>query len=290
MIKAELASRFFAFMTEREAIRLRKEAGQPWPWTQDPILQKYKFTNVHREHDATSRALISEFYEAHYHDDREIILLNCAIARYFGTIEFMRAIGWQTAFRPEFLKKRARHCIDRRERVYTGAYMITSCGISGPKEETIVDVFLTDLWKNISHVAGASTSFGAHAPRWQNIVERLQQVMGFGGTGFLAKEVILDTRYTGFWSSPPVDRFTWTPVGPGSMRGASRMLGETTPRRLSVAKTLDVCLELFHSRPKNKLFNSLELHDIQFALCEHDKYERVRLGQGRPRSLYRRPT
>jgi hypothetical protein len=30
----------------------------------------------------------------------------------------------------------------------------------------------------------------------------------------------------------------------------------------------------------------LELHDIQFQLCEFDKYERVRLGEGRPKSKY----
>ena len=31
----------------------------------------------------------------------------------------------------------------------------------------------------------------------------------------------------------------------------------------------------------------LELHDIQFQLCEFDKYERVKHREGRPRSLYK---
>jgi hypothetical protein len=30
----------------------------------------------------------------------------------------------------------------------------------------------------------------------------------------------------------------------------------------------------------------LEMRDIEHSLCEFDKYERVRLGQGRPRSKY----
>ena len=30
----------------------------------------------------------------------------------------------------------------------------------------------------------------------------------------------------------------------------------------------------------------LELRDIEHSLCEFDKYERVRLGQGQPRSKY----
>jgi hypothetical protein len=30
------------------------------------------------------------------------------------------------------------------------------------------------------------------------------------------------------------------------------------------------------------------MRDIEHSLCEFDKYERVRLGQGKPRSLYKR--
>ena len=33
----------------------------------------------------------------------------------------------------------------------------------------------------------------------------------------------------------------------------------------------------------------LTAHDVQFCLCEFDKYERVRLGEGRPRALYKPP-
>jgi hypothetical protein len=34
-------------------------------------------------------------------------------------------------------------------------------------------------------------------------------------------------------------------------------------------------------------YENLTLMDTQNQLCEADKYERVRLGQGRPRSLYK---
>ena len=46
---------FYSFMVKRENIRLRKEAKEPWPWTEDKILQTYKFTNVKREHDRTTK-------------------------------------------------------------------------------------------------------------------------------------------------------------------------------------------------------------------------------------------
>ena len=35
------------FIWEREAIRLARENGHSAPWTKDPVLAKYKFTNIH---------------------------------------------------------------------------------------------------------------------------------------------------------------------------------------------------------------------------------------------------
>ena len=41
----------FYWVAERERIRVRKESGQPFPWTDDPILATYRFCNVRREDD-----------------------------------------------------------------------------------------------------------------------------------------------------------------------------------------------------------------------------------------------
>ena len=45
---------YFNFLNERHLIYLRKSRGEEYPWTPDPILQKYKFTNVFRENDRTT--------------------------------------------------------------------------------------------------------------------------------------------------------------------------------------------------------------------------------------------
>lgn len=274
---------FYKFIIERETIRLKRLVGGPYPWTKDPILRKFKFTNVKREHDKTSMLLKKEFYTPHYEGDREIILLNCAIARYFGTIEFMRTVGWQHRWNPEHIRKVANARMAAGERVFTGAYIITNIGIPGSKIDVVIDEFLADLWKQRKAVVKAAEEL-----RWQPCVERLMQVRGFGGTGFMAKETILDSRYTAFWGGgQPTDKNTWTPVGPGSIRGASRTMN-LWPRKVPKEMALDVCQQLFLARKKfwPKKFVELELTDIQFQLCEFDKYERVRLGEGRPRSLY----
>src|SRR5690606_30251911 len=45
------------WMNERHRIWVRRNAGHKWPWTEDPILREYKFTNVFREYDAVTLEL-----------------------------------------------------------------------------------------------------------------------------------------------------------------------------------------------------------------------------------------
>ena len=82
---------------------------------------------------------------------------------------------------------------------------------------------------------------------------------------------------------------SWTPVGPGSKRGANRIYGFDGGNKASPENTLLCCQQLFLLRKKYlpKDFVKLELHDIQFQLCEFDKYERTRLEEGEPKMRYR---
>ena len=52
----EELDRFIYWQKERERIRVQKEVlKQPPPWTDDPILQEFKFCQVFREDDRTTR-------------------------------------------------------------------------------------------------------------------------------------------------------------------------------------------------------------------------------------------
>ena len=60
--------RLAAWTIEREAIRQRKEAGQAWPWTDEPILAVGRFCNVYREHDRVTRWITANIVEPHRDD------------------------------------------------------------------------------------------------------------------------------------------------------------------------------------------------------------------------------
>ena len=49
---------FFDFCRERERIRVRREAGEPPPWSADPVFQRGRFLNVFREDDRVSKAIL----------------------------------------------------------------------------------------------------------------------------------------------------------------------------------------------------------------------------------------
>lgn len=299
--------KFFDFVKEREAIRLRKEADSSFwvdgkkQWTLDPILANYKFTNVHRHHDRTSQVLIEEFYEPNFNDDQRTLLMNAALFRYFGTYEFAKYIGWTSHDEMdeefwEHVKNKARERINRKQRVFTGAYVITNQGISAPKEEVVVDYFLKGLQKNLSEIIDVRESTDS----WKSVSNIMRRIPGFGGSGFMTKEVLLDTTYTGFWKTrymdgegvnftKPKDWWEWTPVGPGARRGSSRVNGDESakPDNEEVSLYTILSLTLEQNKFLNENIERLAPHDIQFQLCEFDKYERVRLGQGKPRSRYR---
>ncbi len=289
-------SDYFAFLREREQIRLRKGADLSYPWTDDPILRSYKFTNVRRHHDRTSMELISRFYSWASDADPKEILMNAALFRYFGTWEFAAAIGWQSyeGFDFDGIKELASSRLRDKERVFTGAYVITNQGISAPKQEVVVDIFLQGLHAQAAEVVAQKDE------GWRKTADVMRKIPGFGGSGFMTKEVLLDTTYTPFWGKPwddsgfsyPGDWMDWTPIGPGARRGAARVMGDDDHQPLSEEAAGEVIFSLLGESINTPGLWPMEWgdlcpHDIQFQLCEFDKYERVRLGQGRPRSTYK---
>ena len=51
---------YWKFAAERQSIFFKKVNKHPLPWTKDPILEKYKFTNAYRASDRISQYLIKE--------------------------------------------------------------------------------------------------------------------------------------------------------------------------------------------------------------------------------------
>lgn len=286
---------FFAFVRERESVRLRKEAGAPFPWTTDEILSTYKFTNVRREHDRTTKRFFDHYADHRSDEYPSVQFLNCAIARYFGDADFVTSLGWVDAKNVSITETILDHVHSYRTgrlgNVFTGAYVISNFGRREPKEEIVCEI-LEDLWQ---HLTQRNLLDLCRDGIWRVVVGYMSGIYGFSGTGFMAKEVTLDTMFfPSIWGGleRPHDYWSWTPIGPGALRGAERVcMGDLCPEqgKFQSDSAFETIMCLYEAQKDHwpSEWGRLSPHDIQFQLCEFDKMERVRLGQGRPRSKYR---
>lgn len=292
-----MVEEFYAFMRERESIRIRRSVGMPRQlWTEDWILQTFKFTNVKREHDRTTQNLVRHFYRKGAWGRQ--LLINCAMARFFGLYETVNDIGWRNTWTVEDRDHIAGVVKSRyanREKVFTSAYIVPNCGEAKPKDEVVIDV--------VSAVAtwaqeNADWFMAPHERRsWQWMIESLcKSVRGMGS--FMAKEVVLDYILFSEWT--PYDWHQWTPVGPGARRGAARVQGDgsllsplSERESLKVIKAVFVHAELlWHDRSlwaqdvSSVTPVDLSITDIQFQFCEFDKYSRAKRKEGRPKTNF----
>lgn len=278
-------SEFFYYMNERESIRLRKEAGEPFPWTDDVALQTYRFTNVKREHDKTTRFFNTYFYNKYRDAPPEQILLNCAIFRYFGTIFFAGSIGWQTDFQPAFLLKTAKDLIASGKSIFTGAYVITNLGIKAPKEDVVIKNFIHSFYYKIPEIVKVIEDTNS----WEAACRKTMEAQGFRGTGFMAKEVLQDVMLTPLLGNC-IDKYTWSPAGPGARKGLNMIVGREPKQSIKEDKALEEMRYLFSIKDEYLMDHvkdlDLTVSDIQWSLCEVSKMFTIR-GGGRGKRKYR---
>ena len=97
-------SAFFNYCKERENIRLLRENGDPFPWTDDPIFQKGRFLNVFREDDRVSKSILS-FANELKHDLPKLIQA-VFFARWCNKQNSLDELSYKMLLEPEKLLKK----------------------------------------------------------------------------------------------------------------------------------------------------------------------------------------
>ena len=127
---------FYNWINERHAIYQARVRGDSPPWTEDPILREYKFTNPFRENDRTTVWMRQNWTKPNDNKKAGEIIFNCCMFRMIGTIEFANAHGWVNAdaleWDPEKTVKIINDRLDQGLKTFTGAYIITNQGIKKP--------------------------------------------------------------------------------------------------------------------------------------------------------------
>lgn len=270
-------------MNERHHIYLRRQRGEPYPWTEDEILRTYKFTNVFRQLDRGTVHLTTQI-ETHSLSLDET-LFNVLTYRMYNRVETQVYLGWIREWNEETKKR----WLSAPSPAFTSAHMTVG------KEFEDKKVTYARTWDEVWRDLPILTEYLKTSPTMEMAFKRLRAQKYFGIGPFIAYEIICDLRFTAIgwhWK----DITTWANIGPGCRRGLQRLGLTPTVNSLRYLykealynpHTIGphiVCHSEFCLNPTPPPF---ELREIEHCLCEFDKYERARLGEGRPKAVYRR--
>lgn len=267
------------FIIARHQIHERRFADNlPKPWTDDPILQQYRFCNVYRELDTVTQWIAQNWRGPHAGDPD--MWFSMAVARWVNWPETLEDIGYPVPWK-------AKHFIATLEKrrtlgakVWTGAYMIGTQGNAMDKNRFIAEGVLQPLWDNRAAL---------RPKEGDTLASFAQRIINVKNQGrFMVGQIVADVKYADPILLNAPDWFSWAVSGPGSRRGLNRVLERELKSHWTDSEFSKVLTEL-RSSVNDDLppwMPRLHAQDLQNCLCEFDKYERVRLGQGRPRSRY----
>ncbi|HWY14385.1 MAG TPA: nucleotide kinase domain-containing protein [Rhizomicrobium sp.] len=275
------------WVREREAIRIRKDAGDAFPWTDDEILKTYRFCNVRREDDRVTvwiRKNIRERFAGHPH----LWFMLCA-ARAINWPDTLHELiddaslhaSWPSdaEFAPQEMAAVLNARADRGEKVFTGAYVITAPATKGASKSTFVATeTLGQLWAS----QAAFTVLFNTLPKLEYVHAVLMRYDGWGP--FMAYQAVVDMRFTPLLDEA-MDLKTWAAAGPGTIRGLNRIFARKLNEQITQRYALSE-LRMIYERVTDATGVAMDFSDVPNILCETDKYLRVKNGEGKPRALY----
>lgn len=270
---------FTTFVIERHRIYRRRLAGDPSPWTADPILRDYKFTNVYRELDRVT-VWIREHWREPFAKEPYLFhaMVIARLVNHPDTLDSLPVPGnWN--------KKRFLQTMHERQdaglNTFNAAYIVSTGGLSLNKADYLAEYVLDPMWKDRERLQPKKGQTLA------SYYELLMQHTGMGG--FIAAQIVADLKYVEPLSDAR-DWWTFVASGPGSRKGMSYLLGFSPTMKWKEHEWREALAELMVLvTPVVKENDMPRLHaqDLQNCLCEFSKWSRTRAGTGRPKQKFK---
>ena len=273
--RAPIYDLYWVFASRRQAAFERRVSGMPSPWSEDPILQRFKFCNVYRAADRVSQFMIREVACAPHHDAAADRLFRIIAFRTFSQPDTWTGVSDRLHRQPtlEDLASGAfEAALDdvKRERggLYTGAFILCATKAFGfdEKHRNHVALFKHMFFER----QAAEHIFNAHS-----LEEVVRFLEGFPLTGpFMSYQIAIDINYSDLVR---FDENDYTQAGPGALRGIKKAfvdLGSYSPNDI-IRRMIDVQEVEFQrlGLPFNGLWGRpLHAIDCQGLFCELDKY------------------
>jgi hypothetical protein len=265
---------YWRFAAARQAVLLRRLAGDPPPWTDDPIVARHRFTNPYRMTDRVSQHLLTAVqYDTAW--DPATLVLRTLLFKVFNRIDTWRLIvaeaGEPTVatFDPALLGRVLSDARAAGRRIYSPAYIVPNPPYGEPEKHRNHLRMLTEMLD-----AGIIDRLVA-ASGLRELFEVLRRVPSLGP--FLAFQYAVDINYSPVTAGGEAG---FVVAGPGAVDGlrkcfATLPAGAEADALLWVAATQEEHFDRLGLTFKPVFGRRLQPIDCQNLFCETDKYARV---------------
>jgi hypothetical protein len=265
---------YWQFAAERQNMFFRRARGESAPWTSDPILRRFRFTNAYRAADRVSQYLIREV-QGGGPQDEEALFFRTILFKLFNRIDTwqlleanLRVISPKNFVFGEY-DRILSSAMERGRRIYSAAYIMPSGGVEGSRKHQ-VHLRLLELMMN--------ERLPARLAGCRSMEEAFLLIRAYPTIGdFLAYQYVTDLNYSGLLSFSEMDFVT---PGPGARSGIQKCFGDR-------GSYSDADLIRWMADHQDGEFQKraiefpslwgrpLQLIDCQNLFCEVDKYARV---------------
>ncbi|MEU3117230.1 nucleotide kinase domain-containing protein [Micromonospora chalcea] len=265
---------YWRFAEARQRIYIARLRGAGHPWTEDPILTHYRFTNCYRAADRVSQHLIRDVI---YRGDQtwSEVFFRTVLFKLFNRSStwqrLCRAVGAPTwsGYRFETLDPVLSEALAAGERLYSAAYVIPPPKL-GEARKHRNHLRLIEMMMESSTPARIADARGL-----RQVFEILRSFPAFGN--FLAYQFAIDLNYA---AALTFDEMEFVVPGPGARDGIRKCFG-------AAADGIEADIIRYVADTQEQHFSRLglsfptlggrrlQLIDCQNLFCEVDKYARV---------------
>lgn len=275
----EVYDSYWKFAVLRQETFFNRIEGKPFPWTKDPIISKYKFTNAYRASDRVSQYLIKNvIYDHSLPSTPKEVLFRILLFKLFNKIETWELLKSRFGcivyedFNFKHYDDVLAKALAEKKTIYSAAYIMPSC-----------KSFFGYIRKHSNHLRLIEYILENNTTERLMETKKMQQafeiIKSFPGLGdFLAYQLLIDINY-----SPILDfsESEFVVPGPGAKGGISKCFSDTaglsnveiiklmTDRQEEEFERLELSFQTLWGR-------RLQLIDCQNLFCEVDKYARVK--------------
>ncbi|MCA8343890.1 nucleotide kinase domain-containing protein [Burkholderia cepacia] len=276
-IPTEVFDSYWRFAVLRQDVFFARLEGKSKPWSNDPILNEYKFTNAYRASDRVSQFLIRNvIYDGSQEPDE--LFFRILLFKLFNKIETWKlletklgGVSWG-AYRYSDYDRVLSEAMSAKEPIYSAAYIMAS----GHK------IFNVSR-KHQGHLKLLELMLSDAVPQriveCESMREAFELLRSYPLIGdFLAYQLVTDLNYSVLTSFSEME---FTIPGPGAKDGIRKCfqslggLSEIDIIRL-MADRQEYEFDRLGLKFRDLWGRRLQLIDIQNLFCEVDKYARVK--------------